>query len=126
MKIRQPKSIVDSCAPARLLMRSAAHTPKAVEPPARFISCTIVPSITMKTSMPTFHLSASTVIMPFGNSWLSISTGSKSVMSKAPDSMPMNSELYTSLVIRANEIAMRGGVRAHTVSFTCMPLKTTA
>ena len=126
MKIRQPSSMVDSCAPARLLMRLEAHVPKAAEPPARFISCTIVPRMTRKTSMPTFHLSASTVMMPFGNVCSRVATGLKSALSRAPVSMPRNSELYTSLVISASEMAMMGGIRAHTVFFTGMWLTPTA
>jgi hypothetical protein len=76
--------------------------------------------MTRKTSMPTFHLSASTVMMPLGKSWLSPPTGLKSALSSAPVSIPKNNELYTSLVINASEIAMIGGVRAQKVFFTGM------
>ena len=59
-------------------------------------------------------------MIPFGNSWLSPSTILNSALSRAPVTIPKNSELYTSLEMSASEMATSDGTRAHAVFFTGM------
>ena len=92
----------------------------------RDFSCTIMPRITRKIRMPTFHLSDRTVRNPSWNTWFSVPTRSKPAFRNAPVRIPKNRELYTSLVIKASAIAITGGVSAQAVSFTGIWLCTTA
>ena len=60
-----PSIIVTSWAPTLDLICVFAQLPKAAAPPDLFIKATIVPSITKKNKIPTFHGSDTCLTMPF-------------------------------------------------------------
>ena len=110
-----------NCAPARLWMWVEAQRPKAAEPPALFISATRMPSMTRKARMPTLPESDSLVIMTpssLKNRVFSASSRLPLAYSSAPEAMPTNSEVYTSLVFSASTMAMTGGSREKKVLYT--------
>ncbi len=96
----------------------AAHSPYAADPPALFMRHTIVPRTTRKISIPTFHSSASEGIKPSENIALKELRGLKLAYSKAPLTIPMKRELYTSLVTRARTMAITGGASDQIVPYT--------
>ena len=70
MKIRIPRQIVEIWAPTFDFMCFFAHSPKAWEPPARFMRATMVPRITRKIMIPTFQLLESCFMKPFSKVWV--------------------------------------------------------
>ena len=102
---------MESKAPRRDLIRFVAQFPYAAEPPDFVISPTMIPSMTRKIKIPRFHGSPTYSVI----TWKidsSVRTILKLVKSSAPAMIPINKEEYTSLVISAKTIAIRGGSSA--------------
>ena len=118
-----PRKIEVSSAPILVFILPDAHSPNALEPPALFIIDTIIPSMTRNMSMPILDLSDNTPSSPSSNMCnIDVSRLKCAVKSppyrRLPIIMPINRELYTSLVISASIIATSGGISDQNVAYS--------
>ena len=79
-------------APTRVFTWVSAQRPKAAEPPALFISATMIPSRIRNRKMPTFQASATPEIRPSLMMVSSAPMGEKFAASRPPTTMPRKRE----------------------------------
>ena len=107
-----------NCACFLLFTLVEAHSPKAADPPLRFIMATNMPRITRKIRIPTLPALDRDAMMPSCSRWFMMPLKLAPAYSTAPAKTPMNRELYTSFVISASTMAISGGRTENPVAYS--------